>query len=385
MSLSVDQQARASEAYVKHQLSLTPEGIRVLEDKEFVDRLDMNFITIFAIFAELYGYRNDCLDQLTDLIKMCGLSWLERSKDLKIIDKKKELDPEWYLSNDMLGGVCYVDRYAGNLEGIRAKIPYFKELGLTYLHLMPLFLAPKPFSDGGYAVTSFRDVEPELGSMDQLRELTTELRKAGISLVLDLVFNHTSNEHKWAKQALAGDAQHSGYYWIFPDRNVPSAFERTTREIFPDDHPGSFIQLPDGRYIWSTFYHFQWDLNYSNPSVFRAMAGEMLYLANVGVDFFRMDAVAFMWKQMNTDCENLPEAHKLLRAFNCLCRIAAPAVLFKSEAIVHPDAVVQYIDRYECQLSYNPLQMALTWEVAPPVPRFSYDHALAGLSFNPAK
>jgi len=75
-----------------------------------------------------------------------------------------------------------------------------------------------------------------------------------------------------------------------------------------------------------------------------------------------MDAVAFMWKQMNTDCENLPEVHKLLRAFNSLCRIAAPSVLFKSEAIVHPDFVVQYIDRYECQLSYNPLQMALTWE-----------------------
>ena len=75
-----------------------------------------------------------------------------------------------------------------------------------------------------------------------------------------------------------------------------------------------------------------------------------------------MDAVAFMWKSMGTTCENLPEVHKLLRAFNALCRIAAPSVLFKSEAIVHPDFVVQYIDKYECQISYNPLQMALTWE-----------------------
>ena len=270
----------------------------------------MNFITIFAIFAELYGYRYDCLDQLVDLIRMCGKSWQARDPELQKLDKERELDPDWYLSNRMLGGVCYVDRYGKSLAGIKERIPYFKELGLTYLHLMPLFLAPKPLSDGGYAVSSYREVDPDLGDIDQLRDLATELRKAGISLVCDLVFNHTSNEHKWARKAAAGDPECSAMYWIFPDRNVPQAFERSTREIFPDDHPGSFIQLPDGRYIWSTFYHFQWDLNYSNPAVFTAMAG----------------------------------------------------VLFKSEAIVHPDFVVQYIDRYECQLSYNPLQMALTWE-----------------------
>ncbi|KAL8243707.1 hypothetical protein R6Q59_009965 [Mikania micrantha] len=361
-SLSIEQQARAAKAYILQELRKTDLGQKILNDADFYGRFDMNFITIFAIFAELYGYRNDCLDQLVDLITMCGKSWMDRDPELQKLDKARELEPEWYLSNQMLGGVCYVDRYARNLKGIKAKIPYFKELGLTYLHLMPLFKVPKPLNDGGYAVSSYRDVDEELGTLEQLKDLATELRKAGISLVLDLVFNHTSNEHEWAKKAAAGDPEHSAMYWVFPDRSIPSAFERDTREIFPDDHSGSFIQLQDGRYIWSTFYHFQWDLNYSNPTVFRAMAGEMLHLANVGVDFFRMDAVAFMWKQMNTDCENLPEVHKLLRAFNALCRIAAPSVLFKSEAIVHPDFVVQYIDRYECQLSYNPLQMALTWE-----------------------
>jgi amylosucrase len=361
-SLSIEQQARAARAYILQELRESENGTEILKDKDFIGRLNMNFITIFAIFAELYGYRNDCLDQLVDLIKVCGKSWAVRDPELKKLDKQREQDPEWYMSNQMLGGVCYVDRYAKNLEGIKAKIPYFQELGLTYLHLMPLFLAPQPLNDGGYAVSSYRDVQPELGDIGQLADLAKELRKAGISLVLDLVFNHTSNEHRWAKKAAEGDQEHSAMYWIFPDRSVPQAFEKSTREIFPDDHPGSFVQLADGRYIWSTFYHFQWDLNYSNPAVFRAMAAEMLYLANVGVDFFRMDAVAFMWKQMNTDCENLPEVHKLLRAFNCLCRIAAPSVLFKSEAIVHPDFVVQYIDRYECQLSYNPLQMALAWE-----------------------
>ena len=361
-SLSIEQQTRAAKAYILQELRKTDIGIEILNDADFFARLDMNFITVFAIFAELYGYRHDCLDQLVDLITMCGKSWLERNPELKKLDKARELDPDWYLSNEMLGGVCYVDRYAKNLAGVKAKIPYFKELGLTYLHLMPLFKSPKPLNDGGYAVSSYRDVDEELGTLQDLKDLATELRRADISLVVDLVFNHTSNEHTWAKKAATGDPDHSAMYWIFPDRNVPSAFEKNTREIFPDDHPGSFIQLPDGRYVWSTFYHFQWDLNYSNPTVFRAMAAEMLYLANVGIDFFRMDAVAFMWKQMNTDCENLPEVHKLLRAFNALCRISAPSVLFKSEAIVHPDFVVQYIDRYECQLSYNPLQMALTWE-----------------------
>jgi amylosucrase len=368
MSLSVDQQAVAAKAYVKAQISALPDGPAILSDKDFLNRLDTNFITIFAIFAELYGYRHDCLAQLTQLVTMAARSYRERDPELKKLDKARELDPEWYLSEKMVGGVCYVDRYAGDLEGVKAKIPYFQELGLTYLHLMPLFLTPEPLSDGGYAVSSYRHVKPALGDMAQLRDLAASLRKAGISLVVDLVFNHTSNEHEWAKKAIAGDKEYEAYYWFFPNRSIPSEFERTTREIFPDDHPGSFICLPDGRWVWSTFYHFQWDLNYSNPAVFRAMAGEMLYLANVGIDFFRMDAVAFIWKRMNTDCENLPEGHKLLRAFNSLCRIAAPSVLFKSEAIVHPDAVVQYIDTYECQLSYNPLQMALTWEVRCPVP-----------------
>lgn len=107
--------------------------------------------------------------------------------------------------------------------------------------------------------------------------------------------------------------------------------------------------MPDGRWVWATFHTFQGDLNYSNPEVFRAMAGEMLFLANQGVDILRMDAVAFIWKQLGTPCENLPEAHLLLRAFNAVCRLAAPSLLFKSEAIVHPDEVVQYIDPAECQ------------------------------------
>ena len=144
---------------------------------------------------------------------------------------------------------------------------------------------------------------------------------------------------------------------------MPDAYERTLREIFPDARAGSFTYRPDmGKWVWTTFYSFQWDLNYGNPAVFRAMLEEMLSLANVGVEVLRLDAVAFIWKQMGTNCENLPEAHMIIQAYNALARIAAPALLFKSEAIVHPDEVARYISPQECQLSYNPLLMALLWE-----------------------
>ena len=239
-SLSIEQQARAAKAYILQELRTTNDGVSVLNDKDFFARLDMNFITIFGIFAELYGYRNDYLDQLVDLITMCGMSWQERSPDLKEHDKQREIDPEWYMSNQMLGSVCYVDRYAGNLAGNKKRIPYFKELGLTYLHLMPLFSAPQRLNDGGYAVSSYRDVQPELGTIEELRDLATELRKAGINLVLDLVFNHTSNEHRWAKKAANGDPAHSAMYWIFPDRNVPSAFERDNSRDLPRRPPRLF-------------------------------------------------------------------------------------------------------------------------------------------------
>jgi amylosucrase len=329
---------------------------------DFRRRLDRHFPDLYRLFHTLYGRRPDFEEQLTALVLQTARSWNERPADLKALDAEREHHAGWFLANTMLGGVCYVDRYAEDLEGVRARIPYFKELGLTYLHLMPLFLAPEPHSDGGYAVSSYRQVNPKLGTMEQLRELAAELRSNGISLVVDFIFNHTSDEHEWAKRAAAGDSGYSDYYWIFPDRAMPDAFEQNVREIFPENHPGSFIQMEDGRWVWATFHTYQWDLNYSNPDVFRAMAGEMLFLANQGVGILRMDAVAFIWKQLGTPCENLPEAHTLLQAFNAVCRLAAPSLLFKSEAIVHPDEVALYIDPAECQLSYNPLQMALIWE-----------------------
>jgi amylosucrase len=331
-------------------------------DRAFVRRLHQNFGALHGLFFSLYGERGDALEQLAAVIAEASASWTARPDALKERDAERDADPEWFQSQRMLGGVCYVDRYAGSLAGIRADIPYFRELGLTYLHLMPIFESPEGNSDGGYAVSSYRRLDTRVGTMAELAQLAGDLREAGISLVVDFIFNHTSSEHEWARAAIAGDAAFEDFYLIFPDRTMPDAYERTVREIFPDDHPGAFVPLTDGRWIWATFHHFQWDLNYANPAVFRAMAGEMLFLANQGVEVLRMDAVAFIWKRLGTSCESLPEAHLLLRAFNAVLRMAAPAMLFKSEAIVHPDEVVEYVSPQECQLSYNPLQMALTWE-----------------------
>lgn len=328
----------------------------------FESRLSRHFEDLFRILHHLYGTHYDFFYHIEELLEVLAVYWTQRNPELKFLDADRENHPDWFQSNQMLGGVCYVDLFAGNLKGIQQKIPYFKELGLTYLHLMPLFRCPEGENDGGYAISSYREVNPAIGSMGELSELAQQLRKEGISLVLDFVFNHTSNEHEWALKARGGDPEYQAYYYMFDDRTMPDAYERTLREIFPEEHPGAFTYFPDvGKWVWTTFHSNQWDLNYSNPVVFNRMAEEMLFLANAGVEVLRLDAVAFLWKQMGTNCENLPEAHLLIQAFNSIARISAPSLIFKSEAIVHPDEVVRYIHPKECQISYNPLLMALLW------------------------
>ncbi len=331
--------------------------------RAFEARLRREWERLFGLLVELYGGHYDFFYHLEELVAAAARSWLARPGWLKELDARREGDPDWFQSQQMVGGVCYVDLFAGTLAGLREHLRYFKELGLTYLHLMPLFEAPEGESDGGYAVSSYRHVNPKLGTMDELAEIAREFQAHGISLVVDFVFNHTSDEHAWARAAQAGDPEYEQFYLFFPDRTIPDAYERTLREIFPTVRRGSFTWRADMRkWVWTTFNSFQWDLNYANPAVFRAMVEEMLFIANAGVEFLRLDAVAFIWKRMGTSCENQPEAHTIIQAYNAIARIAAPALLFKSEAIVHPDDVLSYISPQECQISYNPLLMALLWE-----------------------
>ncbi len=328
-------------------------------------RLDEHWENFFLLLHRLYGHHYDFFYYLENIALTATDCWLERPDELHQLDERRVNDPGWYLNEDRAGGSLYVDLFAGDLKHLRERIPYLRDLGLTYLHLMPLFTVRPGENDGGYAISDYRSVHPPLGTITELAALARDLRAAGISLVLDFVFNHTSDDHVWAIQAQEGEREYLDYYRTFPDRTLPDLYERTLREIFPTIRRGNFTWNQTlKRWVWTTFNSFQWDLNYANPEVFRAMASEMLFLANTGVEVLRLDAVAFIWKEMGTACENLPEAHLLIQAFNALCRIAAPGLVFKSEAIVHPDEVLRYIDRGECQMSYNPNLMALLWEAA---------------------
>jgi amylosucrase len=282
-------------------------------------------------------------DALSQLIQLLAHRYRERPDPLKLLDLRRSLQPDWFQKPEMIGYVCYADRFAGSLRGVEAHLDYLAELEVRYLHLMPLLRTRPGETDGGYAVADYRQVEPALGTMDDLEHLCGSLRERGISLCIDLVLNHAAAEHPWARAAVAGDAAAAEMFYIYPDRTEPDRWERTLPCAFPETAPGNFTQLPDGRWVWTTFNSYQWDLNWTNPAVFLEMMDIVLDLAGRGVEVFRLDAVAFMWKRLGTNCQNQPEVFDLLQALRAATRIAAPAVVFKSEAIVAPSDLVRYL------------------------------------------
>ena len=331
--------------------------------RDYKRRLKHHWSNLFSLLHHLYGWQYDFFYHLEQIALTSARSWLSRPNHLKALDAQREATSDWFQSQEMMGGVLYVDLFSDKLIRLHEHIVYFKKLGLTYLHLMPLFAVPHGENDGGYAVSDYRAINPDIGTMEELSRLALTLREEGIDLVLDFVFNHTSDEHRWALKAQAGDSRYQDYYHLFDDRTLPDQYQIHLRDIFPTVRKGSFTWNDEmQKWVWTTFNSYQWDLNYANPEVFRAMAEEMLFLANQGVTVLRLDAIAFIWKRLGTVCENQPEAHMIVQAFNALARIAAPSLLFKSEAIVHPDEVITYVRPDECQLSYNPTLMALLWE-----------------------
>lgn len=337
------------------------------EQEVFRLRYDLYMNDVLRPLRKLYGERSDYESVVARFVEIVAHAYARRPPDLRFLDLRRQAEPDWFQLPSMVGYVCYADRFAGDLKGVTQKIDYLKELGVTYLHLMPL-LRPRPRpNDGGYAVMNYRQVDPALGTMSDLSDLAKRLRRNGISLCIDLVCNHTAKEHRWAQQALDGDPVYQDYYWMFPDRTMPDRFEQTLPEIFPDFKPGNFTYYEAvNRWVWTTFNEYQWDLNYTNPAVFAEMLEIILYLANQGVEILRMDAVAFMWKRLGTDCQNQPEAHYLLQAFRALSRIAAPGLILKAEAIVGPDRLIHYLGRgraanKECELAYHNLFMVMMW------------------------
>ncbi len=290
-----------------------------------------------------------------------------RPEALRVLDRRREVDPGWFLAEDMVGYVCYTDRFGGTLDGLTEHLDHLAELGVGYLHLMPLLATREGENDGGYAVVDYDTVEPPLGTMADLERLAATLHEREVALCLDLVLNHTAREHTWAQRALAGDPTYRGFYRFFPDRTEPDAYERTLPEVFPDMAPGSFSYVEEtGEWVWTTFHEFQWDLDWSDPEVFRAMAAVVLGLGNRGVDVLRLDAAPFLGKRMGTDCQNQPEAHAILQALRALTQVAMPGLVLKAEAIVGPDQLLPYLGehrhrRRECHLAYDNQLMVMLW------------------------
>ncbi len=280
---------------------------------------------------------------------LAAKAYAERADDLHTLDEQRLLEPDWFQQPSMVGYAAYTERFAApgtGLAGVADRVEHLRDLGVTYLHLMPL-LQPRPApNDGGYAVANYRTVRPDLGTTKDLAELSKVLRHNGISLCLDIVLNHVAREHAWATAARAGNQHYRDYFYVYDDRSEPDALEATLPEVFPDFAPGNFTFDDDLQaWVWTTFNDYQWDLNWANPNVFCEMADVILYLGNLGVEVLRLDAIAFTWKRKGTNSQNQPEVHALTQALRSIARIAAPAVTFKAEAIVGPDDLVYYLGR----------------------------------------
>ena len=291
--------------------------------------------------------------------------WQERSASLKRLDARREKDPDWYRGRNLLGMLMYTQAFAGTLQGVREKLDYLQEAGVNYLHLMPLLESPAGRSDGGYAVADFRKVQPQLGTMEDLAALAEDCHRRGMAVCLDFVMNHTSEDHEWARRARAGEREYQNRYFFYDDWYIPRQFEQTVPQVFPTTAPGNFSWCAEaGKVVMTTFYPYQWDLNYGNPVVLNDMTENMLYLCNQGVDVIRLDAVPYIWKELGTICRNLPQVHQLVRLMRMVCEIVCPGALLLGEVVMEPSKVAPYFgtpERPECHLLYNVTTMATTW------------------------
>ena len=331
------------------------------EDRVFAERLSRHHDELRWLYMELYG-NSDMFAELCDQMKRYYDS---RKESLKALDLKREKEGKWYRSRDMVGMMMYIDNFAGNLKGVQEKLPYLEKCNVNYIHLMPFLDSPKGRSDGGYAVADFRKVKPELGTMDDLAELAEKCHEKGISLCMDFVMNHTSEDHEWAVKARQGDGEYMSRYFFYADPSIPAEYEKTVPQVFPTTAPGNFTWLPEiGHYVMTTFYPYQWDLNYRNPRVFNEMMYNFLYLANQGMDIIRIDAVPYIWKELGTDCRNLQQVHTIVRMMRMIGEIVCPGIVLLGEVVMEPEKVAPYfgtVEKPECHMLYNVTTMATTW------------------------
>ena len=336
--------------------------------RHFYTRLGANFYAIHSLFRLLYGECADFKAQMVCLVETLALRYIERSPALRKSDLARERNYNWFLSQKWVGMATYCDRFCGDIKGLHGSLPYLQELGVNMLHIMPMLDCPPDNADGGYAVRDFNRIDSRFGSTHDVEALASTLKKRDMLLVLDVVVNHTSEEHAWAKKARKGEKTYQDYYYIFDGRETPDLYEATMPEIFPEVSPGNFTwDETMGKWVMTVFNHYQWDLNYHNPSVFIEMINIILFWANKGADILRLDAVAFLWKKLGSTCQNEREAHLLLQLMKDCCQVTAPGVLFIAEAIVAPGEIAKYfgedaIYAKECEIAYNATFMSLLWD-----------------------
>ncbi len=330
-------------------------------DEIFEERLKRHHDELRWLYMELY----DNGDMFAELCEKLHAFALEREQYLMELDREREQNPEWFRGNDMLGMMLYIDNFAGNLKGVKDRLPYLSSCNVNCIHLMPFLESPKGRSDGGYAVADFRKVQPKLGKMEELAALAKACHKQKISLCMDFVMNHTSEDHEWAKKAREGDGEYMSRYFFYDNPSIPQAYDRTVPQVFPTTAPGNFTYLEEmGYYVMTSFYPYQWDLNYQNPRVFNEMMYNFLYLANQGMDIIRIDAVPYIWKELGTQCRNLPQVHTIVRMMRMICEIVCPGVLLLGEVVMEPEKGVPYfgtVEKPECHMLYNVTTMATTW------------------------
>lgn len=330
-------------------------------DEIFKKRLEKYHDELRWLYMELYD--NDSM--FAELCTNMYLFYSDRRNPLKTRDKKREKDPGWFRKNDMLGMMLYIDNFAGNLKGVKQKLSYLEDCNVNYIHLMPFLDSPKEHSDGGYAVADFRKVRPDLGTMRDLAELADVCHEKGLNLCMDFVMNHTSEEHEWAVRARGGDGEYMSRYFFYNNYDIPAQYEKTVPQVFPTTAPGNFTYLPEtGHYVMTTFYPYQWDLNYGNPRVFNEMMYNFMFFANQGMDIIRIDAVPYIWKELGTSCRNLRQVHTIVRMMRMIGEIVCPSVLLLGEVVMEPEKVVPYfgtLEKPECHMLYNVTTMATTW------------------------
>ena len=324
-------------------------------------RFDRHFEELRWLYMELYG-NSSMFAELCDNMKRF---YMERNTDLRASDASREKRPDWYKQNDMMGMMFYIDNFAGNMKGVQKKLDYIEQCGVNYIHLMPFLDTPEGRSDGGYAVSDFRKVQEKLGTMEDLEHLTAACHEKDINVCMDFVMNHTSEDHEWAKRARQGDGEYMSRYFFFDNWDIPAKYEQTVPQVFPTTAPGNFTWLPDaGHFVMTSFYPYQWDLNYRNPRVFNEMMYNFLFLANKGLDLVRIDAVPYIWKELGTTCRNLQQVHTIVRMMRMIGEIVCPGILLLGEVVMEPEKVVPYfgtVEKPECHMLYNVTTMATTW------------------------